>query len=122
MSKHNTLNVRYEGSENEVEIHDDGGMIVVSNESKNGARTHEIVVRGGPYAFSSLFALGLKVLAGSCQVKEDGSRAKRLGEGDSTKMEPGSSFTLKAKLAVVEVKTKPGPGLGGGRWNRDKDL
>ncbi|RME70226.1 MAG: hypothetical protein D6781_06820 [Verrucomicrobia bacterium] len=114
------LNVRYVGPAGEVEVRHDGGLVILSSDGKKGERRHQIVVRGGPYPLSSLFGLDVKVESGSCTVKEGRKAGKRLTSGKRVKLDPGTTFSVKAKLAVLDVKAKPGPGLGDGNRGDDE--
>ncbi|HEY0945800.1 MAG TPA: hypothetical protein VGD81_11050 [Opitutaceae bacterium] len=110
-----SLNLRYLGTNHEVEVHYDGQLVTHTTTDAKGARTHLISVRGGPHQLNTLHKLDVQVLQGPCAIKVNGGGKKNLKTAGKLSIPPGAAFDIEASNGCVLTCTpKPGPGFGGG--------
>lgn len=98
-------------SSQEVDIYDDGQLVVHTNKAE-GAKAYTFTVWGGSHTLSTVHRLDLAVISGPVTIIVDGKK-KSIAKTGKLTLKPGAQFTLEAKgLAVLLGTPKPGPGLG----------
>lgn len=114
-----SLNLRYqsngaaEAARYQVEVFNDGHLVVHTQTQADGKRTHLISAWGGPHVLNTLHKLDLQVLRGPVTIAPVGAAKKAFKTSGKMSLQPGAQFTVTAgSFAQLSCTPKPGPGFG----------
>jgi hypothetical protein len=113
-----SLNLRYqsngaaEAARYQVEVFNDGQLVVHTRTEADGKRTHLISAWGGPHALNTLHKLDIQVLRGPVTIAPAGAAKKAFKSSGKMSLKPGAQFTVTAgSFAQLSCTPKPGPGF-----------
>lgn len=116
-----SLNLRFHSSAPapaarfQVEVFNDGQLVVHSRTLPDGHRTHLISCWGGPHQLNTLHKLDIQVLRGPVTIAPVGAAKRAFKSSGKLSLQPGAQFTVTAgSFAQLSCTPKPGPGFGSG--------
>jgi hypothetical protein len=114
-----SLNLRYQSNgaakaaRFEVEVFNDGQLVVHKQTQPDGQRTHLISVWGGPHILNTLHKLDVQVLRGPVTIAPVGAAKKAFKTTGKMSLKPGAQFSMTAgTFAQLACTPRPGPGFG----------